>query len=98
MVTISGNPGIGSVSLPSLQTLSWLRVTDNASLTRLELDLQSGLGWVQLEANPVLADVTLGAITEPLHLLTLRANPALDAEVRQLLLDLTYEQTELTLD
>lgn len=98
MVTISRNPALEAVSLPRLQTLSWLRVTDNASLLELQLDLRNDLRQVELDENPVLANVTLGAPAQPLDLLTLRGNPALAADVRALLLDLTHEETELTLD
>jgi hypothetical protein len=98
MVTISGNPRLDAAALPSLQSLFHLRVTDNDALARLELDLQARLGVLTLSGNPVLADVVLGAPTEPLNGLTLRGNPLLRPEVRQQLLGLVGPYTEVVLD
>jgi Leucine-rich repeat (LRR) protein len=98
MVTISGNPLIESVSLPSLQALEWLRVSNSASLESLELDVQSNLVIVELDNNPMLSDVALGAPAQELRRLTLRDNPLLAREVRELLLGLVTSDTEVTLD
>jgi hypothetical protein len=98
MVTISGNPRLDAAALPSLQSLFHLRVTDNDALARLELALHERLGIVTLSGNPALADVTLGAPTEPLHGLTLLDNPLLPPAVRQQLLGLVGPDTEVELD
>jgi len=98
MVTISNNASLESVSLPSLERLIALRLYNDASLSALELSIERDLRSVELGDMPLLADVELGAPTSSLNRLTLRNTPRIDPEVRQQLLVLVDEGTQLTLD
>ena len=98
MIAITDNPLLEAVSLPSLQTLTWLRVVNNAGLQSLELDLRDGLRFAELDDNPLLGDVALGTPSGPLQLLTLRGSPALAPGVREQLLGLVAADATLNLD
>ena len=86
------------VSLPSLEQLIALRVRDDASLRTLELGIERDLRSVELDTIPLLEEVELGTPTSSLRRLTLRNTPNIAPDVRQQLLELVDEETQLTLD
>lgn len=94
----ANNPALAAASLPSLRSLSWLRVRNNASLSELELGAPQNLRIVEVSANANLATLNLGAPTNLLERLELYDNPGLASEAQQLLSSLIGEQTSLTLD
>jgi hypothetical protein len=98
MLALNQQPALTSLTLPSLRSLGWLRVRDNASLTRVELAVREGLSIIEVAGNPKLEVLSLGPASGLLQRLQLQENPALAGEDRQRLLDRINELTEATLD
>lgn len=94
MLALNQQPALAEFSLPSLRSLRWLRLRDNASLARVELNLQEAPSIIEVTGNARLEGLTLGPASGALRRLELQGNPALASEDQQRLLDRVDASTE----
>jgi len=94
MLALNQQPALADFALPSLHSLRWLRVRDNESLARVELNLQEGPTIIEVTGNSRLEGLTLGPATGLLQRLELQGNPALASEDQQRLLDRVDASTQ----